>query len=191
MAPSGQHTRSSTLSAIKDFTLLCVIKREVLLVALQSKALQLSGLGRYIRTCEQTYMHSSGWRRKISDLFMLDKNFHGVEKKRNSLHMSAAKTKVESFFADIKFFHKIILQHVEININGMTKISAFWGEHSSDFEACCLNILVLLCEKCFCGMLLAFLHSFIWFREMPRLPPQRWQRQDSNCLRELLGKTFN
>lgn len=51
MAPSGQQTRSSTLSAIKDFTLLCVIKREVSLVALQSKALQLSGL-------EDTYIHA-------------------------------------------------------------------------------------------------------------------------------------
>lgn len=61
---------------------------------------------------------------------MLDKNFHGVEKERNLLHMSAAKTKFESFFADIHairkfFFHKIILQHVEINIIGMTEISAF------------------------------------------------------------------
>lgn len=58
-----------------------------------------------------------------------------------------SKDESRSFFADVptirKIFHKMILQHVEININGMTEISAFWGEHSSDFEACCLNILVL------------------------------------------------
>ena len=54
-----------TLSAIKHFTLLCVIKRVFLLVALQSKALP-------------ARLNMNAVRRKyqLSNLFMLDKNFH-------------------------------------------------------------------------------------------------------------------
>lgn len=49
MAPSGRAAYSlCTLSAIKDFTLLCVIKKVFLLVALQSEALQFDYVYEYI-----------------------------------------------------------------------------------------------------------------------------------------------
>lgn len=57
-----------TLSAIKDFTLLCVIKRVFLLVASQSKALQLEFI--HVSVLIQEYHEY-----QPSDLFILGRTF--------------------------------------------------------------------------------------------------------------------